>query len=259
MEALSFVLAFLAGLVSIFSPCVLPLLPVVLGTAASEHKSGPAALAAGLALSFLCLGLLVATMGHVLGLAADALRAFSASLLVAIGLVLAVPPLHARVSLATAPLGAWAEQRFGGGSRRGLDRSLGGQGLGGQGLGGQGLGGQFGLGLLLGAVWTPCVGPTLGAASVLAAQGREISSVVLTMLSFAIGASLPLLLLGLLSQRALTRWRGRLAASGAMSKALIGVTLVTLGALVLTGYDKTVEAQLLDIMPSWLVEMTTTF
>ena len=93
----------------------------------------------------------------------------------------------------------------------------------------------------------------------LAAQGREISSVVLTMLSFAIGASLPLLLLGLLSQRALTRWRGRLAASGAMSKALIGVTLVTLGALVLTGYDKTVEAQLLDIMPSWLVEMTTTF
>jgi cytochrome c-type biogenesis protein len=244
MEALSFGLAFAAGIVSIFSPCVLPLLPVVLGTAVSTHRLGPVALAAGLVLSFLGLGLIVAMMGHVLGLGADALRGFAAWLLVAIGIVLLVPPLYARVSLVAAPLGAWAEQRFGGGSRQGLNR---------------GLGGQFGLGLLLGAVWTPCVGPTLGAASALAAQGLALSSVVLTMLSFAIGASLPLLLLGFVSQRALTRWRGRLAASGAASKALIGVTLVALGALVLTGYDRTAEARLLDIMPSWLVEMTTTF
>src|SRR5262245_57766204 len=143
METLSFALAFAAGLVSIFSPCVLPLLPVVLGTAASEHKLGPVALAAGLVLSFLSLGLIVATMGHALGLGADALQAFAASLLVVVGIVLVVPPLYARVSLAAAPLGAWADQRFGGGAHRGLHRGVGGQGLGGQGLGGQGLGGQF--------------------------------------------------------------------------------------------------------------------
>jgi cytochrome c-type biogenesis protein len=48
--------AFLAGVFSSLSPCVLPLIPLVLGAAVSEHKYGPAALAAGLALSFAAVG-----------------------------------------------------------------------------------------------------------------------------------------------------------------------------------------------------------
>lgn len=55
--------------------------------------------------------------------------------------------------------------------------------------------GQFGVGVLLGAVWSPCVGPTLGAASLLASQGRDLGVVALTMLLFGFGAALPLLLL----------------------------------------------------------------
>ena len=52
-------LAFIAGVLSTLSPCVLPLLPIVLGTAVSEHRAGPVALAAGLALSFVTVGLFV--------------------------------------------------------------------------------------------------------------------------------------------------------------------------------------------------------
>jgi hypothetical protein len=134
MEFASLGLAFLAGLVSIFSPCVLPLLPVVLGTAVSEHRLGPVALAAGLALSFLILGLFVATIGFSLGLDSELFRAIAAVLLLIVGIVLVVPSLQAQLSLATAPLGNWIEQRFGGTaegphgsvwcrrpSRRGLD------------------------------------------------------------------------------------------------------------------------------------------
>src|SRR6266704_1793695 len=104
MEFVSLGLAFLAGLVSTFSPCVLPLLPVVLSTAVSEHRLGPAALATGLALSFLVLGLF-GTVGAIL--------------LLVVGIVLVVPVLQARLSLAIAPLGIWIEQRFGGPAKKG--------------------------------------------------------------------------------------------------------------------------------------------
>jgi len=240
MEFVSLGLAFLAGLVSIFSPCVLPLLPVVLSTAVSEHRLGPVALAAGLALSFLILGLFVATVGFSLGLDSELFRTIAAVLLLSVGIVLMVPALQTRLSLATAPLGNWMEQRFGGCAKKGLT-------------------GQLGVGVLLGAVWTPCVGPTLGAASVLAAQGRDLVQVGLTMLVFAVGAALPLLLLGLVSREALIRWRGRMLATGTTGKLVLGLVVVATGALILTGYDKLVEAALLRFTPEWLSTIGTGF
>ena len=80
-------LAFLAGILSVLSPCVLPLLPLVLGAAASEHRLGPAALAGGLALSFVVIGLFVATIGFAIGLDAGVFRVAAAILLVLVGLV----------------------------------------------------------------------------------------------------------------------------------------------------------------------------
>ena len=84
-------LAFLAGLLSVLSPCVLPLLPLVLGAASSEHRYGPVALAGGLALAFVAIGLFVATIGFGLGLDTDVFRKGAALLLVGLGLVLMLP------------------------------------------------------------------------------------------------------------------------------------------------------------------------
>jgi cytochrome c-type biogenesis protein len=119
--------------------------------------------------------------------------------------------------------------------------------------------GQFGVGVLLGAVWTPCVGPTLGAASVLAAQGRDLIQVGLIMLVFAIAAALPLLLLGCLSREAVTRCRDRMLAAGTRGKTLLGLALVATGGLIVTGSDKVLEAALLHLTPAWLTDVTTRF
>ncbi|MDB5577438.1 MAG: cytochrome biosis protein [Bradyrhizobium sp.] len=240
MEYASLGLAFIAGLVSILSPCVLPLLPVVLGTAVSEHRLGPLALAAGLALSFLVLGLFAATIGFSLGLDSEFFRHLAAVLLLLVGVILAVPALQALLAMLTAPFGNWVQVRFGGGRRQGLP-------------------GQFALGILLGAVWTPCIGPTLGAASVLAAQGRDLVQVGLTMFVFAVGTALPLLLLGLASREALMRWRGRMLATGSTTKMVLGIILVLTGAIILTGIDKRLEAALLQITPAWITEIGTRF
>ena len=137
---------------------MLPLLPIVLGSALSEHRAGPLALAGGLALSFVVIGLAVATVGFAIGLDAGVFRMVAGILLIAVGVVLLAPRLQAQFALAAGPVGNWTEQRFGGFSTSGL-------------------GGQFAVGLLLGAVWSPCVGPTLGAASVLASQGKDLGAV----------------------------------------------------------------------------------
>jgi cytochrome c biogenesis protein CcdA len=97
-------LAFLAGVLTVLSTCVLPLLPIVLGAAASQHRFGPLALAGGLALSFTAIGLFVATIGFAAGLDTGFFRTVSAVLLIGVGLVLLVPRLQEQFALAAAPV-----------------------------------------------------------------------------------------------------------------------------------------------------------
>ena len=233
-------LAFLAGLLSIVNPCVLPLLPIVLAGAASEHRAGPLALAAGLALSFTAIGLFVAAIGFSIGIDGDFFRGIGAVLFVALGAVLLVPAFSARVAVVAGPVANRAEQAFAG-------------------LVPTGLGGQFAVGALLGAVWVPCSGPTIAAASVLAAQGERLVDVAVTMLTFGLGAALPLALLGLVSREAMLSWRTRMMVAGKGLRTALGAILVVLGLAILTGLDRTAETALLDIAPNWLIELTTRY
>ena len=118
MEFGSAGLAFLAGLLSILSPCVLPLLPIVLGTAAAEHRLAPAALAGGVALSFVAIGLVVATIGYGIGLDGDVFRIAAAVLMILVGTVLAVPTLQVSVATAGGPVSDWADRHLSGFSTR---------------------------------------------------------------------------------------------------------------------------------------------
>jgi len=127
-----------------------------------------------------------------------------------VGVLLLVPRLQEQFAVAAGPVSQW-----GGGY---LDN-----------FAATGLAGQFGLGLLLGAVWSPCVGPTLGAASLLAAKGENLGQVAITMLAFGIGAALPLMLLGFLSREAMQRWKGRIMKAGRGGKTLLGVQLRAVG------------------------------
>ncbi|MBB5052365.1 cytochrome c biogenesis protein CcdA [Afipia massiliensis] len=233
-------LAFAAGLLSILSPCVLPLLPIVLGAAVTQHRWGPLALAAGLAISFTGLGLLIAVAGFSLGLDANVFRVVAAIIMIAMGLVLLMPAWQTRLATAGGPVSDWTDRTFGGFS-------------------GSGLSGQFAMGLLLGAVWSPCVGPTLGAASLLASQGRDLAQVAVTMVAFGLGAALPLAILGLLSRSALMRMRWRMLSAGQFGKALLGVALLLIGIGIVTGADKWIETALVNASPAWLTDLTTRF
>jgi cytochrome c-type biogenesis protein len=238
--AASIGLGALAGALSVLSPCVLPLLPLVLGAAAAAHRFGVVALVSGVAVSFTALGLLVATIGAAVGLDDEAVRDVAAALLVLLGAILLSEGLQQRFAVVTAGLGN-AGSRAAGRIRGG------------------GAGGQFLLGVLLGAAWSPCVGPTLGAASLLAAQGRTLPLVAAVMLAFGIGAAAPLLLIGTLSRQAMLRWRGRLMQAGKGGKRALGGLTVAVGVMILTGADHRLETLLVALTPAWLSDLTTRY
>lgn len=240
MSSLSPALAFLAGALSILSPCVLPLLPIILGGAASAHRWGPVALAAGLAVSFTVVGLALATIGYSIGLDGGSVRLAGGVALGILGAIIIMPALRERFASATGPIAAWGQAR--------LDR-----------LNTQGLGGQASLGAVLGLVWSPCVGPTLGAATLLASQGRDLSQVAFVMLCFGLGAAGSLALVGYASRRWLGAWRSRLRSGGELGRLLLGLALLLVSAALITGADKWLETHLLAISPDWLTRLTTRF
>lgn len=237
---LNIFLAYLAGVLTILSPCVLPLVPIVLAGAQSKGRWGPVALGLGLTSSFTLVGLFVALIGFSVGLDGDVFRIFGGAIMVLIGLILVTPPAQVWLASAAGPLMGWAQggmQRFETG----------------------GVWAQAGLGILLGLVWAPCVGPTLGAASILAAQGQSLPAVGVTMLIFGVGAATPLVLVGLASRQTLMRFRNRMLAAGSNGKRLLGCLLLVLGLLIVSGLDRRLETALVQASPTWLTELTTRY
>jgi cytochrome c-type biogenesis protein len=228
-------LGFAAGALGTLSPCVLPLLPLVVAGAVERHRLGPLVLAGGLATSATVLGFAVALLGFTLD--RDLVRVVAGTLLVLVGAVLLIARLDVALARATSPIAARAAAL--------LAR-----------LGPRGLAGQLVVGALLGALWTPCGGPTLGGAIGLAAQRRSLAAAAAVMAAYSLGAVVPVLLLAYGSRRLVTR-PDRFARITRIAKPAVGVLLVLVGMLSITGGDKVLESRLLDVMPAWLVDLTT--
>lgn len=236
----SYGLGFLAGLLSTLSPCVLPLIPILLGSATNTHPRAPLALAGGLAISYAVIGTTLAWAGAALNIDAGLVRNIAAIVLGLLGLVLMSASLQRRFATATSGLGDTGNSLL---NRMQPD----------------GLWGQFAIGLVLGVVWSPCVGPTLGAAVVLASQGTQLPQVSLLMGVFGLGAALPVVVLAYVSRSAMMRIRGRLMQAGKNGKIVLGVIMLAIALLILSGADKTLEAWLVEHSPAWLTTLTTRF
>jgi len=232
----TFVLSFGAGALSVLAPCVLPLLPIVVASALQAHAYGPLALAAGHAISSAATGVLFAAFTLSAGIDRDVARLVAAALMAGAGTFLIVPRLQEGFARVTTPLATGAGS---------LTARL-----------PAGLGGQFLLGILLGAVWTPCAGPTLAAAIGLAMRSESVLYAGSVMLAFGVGAVVPVLIVAYGSRRVLGGGPG-LARFVVVAQPAMGVVLLLVGVLALTGADKVAEAWMVDHMPAWLLALTT--
>ena len=234
------VFGYLAGLLTLLNPCVLPVLPVILIGALNQHRLGPLALCSGLSLAFVTLGIFVASLGPTLGIDDYLVSKTAAVLMVLFGIILLVPAASARFSLAAS----------------GVSNSFAAQT---NNVSDKGLKGQFVTGLLLGAVWSPCIGPTLGGAIALASQGGNLLWASTIMLAFALGVSTIILVLASVSREALMRRRDSMQNLSKYARPIMGALLLIVGLALFFNLHHVVEIWAVQNLPYWLQDLSVKF
>lgn len=233
-------LSLAAGSLTTLSPCVFPLLPLVLGGALQANRFAPVALGLGMASSFAAIGMLVGAAGPALGLDGDLVRVAGAWLLIAFAAVMLVPAWSDRFTQWMAPLASGANaasQRLSGGS----------------------LASAFGLGAVLGLVWSPCSGPLLASALTLVASEGGIGRGGLILGLFGVGAAVPLVAVAYASRAGFNQARGWVLARIHGIKNVFALLLGGMGLLILTGGDKWLEARVNAWLPEGWLRLTTLF
>lgn len=230
------VLAYLAGLLTLINPCVLPVLPIVLASSLQTDPRAPLALAAGMGLSFVAVGTGVAAIGPAFGIYPEDVTRVAALVMAGFGAVLVLPALGRRFSTVSAGLAAAADARIATAPR--------------------GLGGEFAGGALLGAVWSPCIGPTLGAAIALASTGQDLGRAALVMAAFAAGVATLVLAAAYGLRGWLRQNMRRMVAWSARARPVMGWVFIAVGIALFLGLNHVLEAAALRFLPAWFVDLS---
>jgi len=230
-------LSLAAGSLTTLSPCVLPLLPLVVGSSLQGNRFAPVAMGAGMTLSFALIGMVLGALGPALGIDGDTVRVAGAAMLIAFAIVMLVPALGDRFSQWMLPIASQAQNA----SSR---------------LDGRTLTSALLLGGVLGLVWSPCSGPLLGSALSLVASEGGVARGGVVLGVFGLGAALPLVLVAYASRKGFVRVRDWVLARIDRVRRGFALLLGLVGVAILTGGDKWLEAQVLRVLPDAWVNLT---
>jgi cytochrome c-type biogenesis protein len=233
------IMSFMAGNVAVLSPCVLPAVPFIVSSALEQHKLGPIAISLGLLTSFTFIGASVAMFGSFLGLELNNVREISAWLMILMGFTFISVTMQNGMNSFFNRFANKANTLL-------TTTNL------------TGLKGQYILGLIVGAVWSPCIGPTLGSSIALAGQsGSRIQGSVLILI-YGFGIIVPFLVLAY-GTRHLGKSKTKLMALASNGKVFLGILMISFGISVLSGLDKKLEGLAFDLMPKALLSWLTSF
>lgn len=218
-------LAVLGGVLTVLSPCILPILPVLVGRSLQSHSYGPVALVAGLVGGFAAAGSLLGVTTSWFTGCANLLRYGAIALLLILGLLAIFPTLNYRL-FSYLPIGKRPKESV----RIGLM-------------------GEFWLGTQLGLLWTPCAGPILGGIIVLAAVNHQVAGAFGLLVAYGVGAALPMLMIAY-GGRAFSRRILKLRSHSAMLQRVGGVMIVVTAIFILLGRDVQVQLWLAPLFPT---------
>jgi len=226
--------AFLAGIVTVLSPCILPVLPIVLSSATVGGKRYPLGIVSGFILSFSFFTLFLTRLVSWLGISANGLRYFSMAVILTFGLVLVVPQLKKLyqdlISKLTSKAGKSKTKSTGY------------------------LGGLL-VGASLGLIWTPCVGPILASVIALALTGSVDGTAILVTVAYAVGTAIPMLLIMLGGRALLNRVPWLLNHLESIHK-FFGVLLIIIAIALAFNLDRKFQTFILEAFPNYGTALT---
>ncbi|MBI4139052.1 cytochrome c biogenesis protein CcdA [Candidatus Uhrbacteria bacterium] len=228
---LQFLFALLAGAVTVAGPCILPLLPIILGTSTvKQHPSRPLFIILGFILSFSFFAILLGVFGARLGIDPEIFRTVAAIMIGFFGFTMLFPKIQESLFAKLQPLLQKLTPRTDPGR---ADLSSG-----------------FVLGASLGLVWTPCAGPVLGSILTLVAAKQNLAQAGALLFAYALGAGIPMLGIAYGGQAATSRVRAITKHSATIQRGF-GAVIILVAIGLLTGADRTVQTWLIQNVP-WL-------
>ena len=212
--------AFLAGIVTVLSPCILPILPIVL-SGVSGDKKRPFGIIVGFILSFTLFTLFLATLVRLTGIPANTLRIVAGIILLIFGLSLLLPQFQALTEKLFSKLSVFAPKSNAH----------------------SGFWGGFVIGLTIGIIWTPCVGPILASVIALAATSQVSTTTFLITLCYSIGTAIPMFLIMYGGRNLLNKIPWLLKNTAAIQKTF-GVLMIIFALAIFTNIDQQIEGYL---------------
>lgn len=222
--------AFISGLVTIFAPCIWPLLPIILSASTSGGHKKPLGITLGIVISFALITLTISYIVKIIPFDPEVLRYFAVVVIGFLGLTLVIPALSAKLEAAVSRLSG----KFGIVSNPTKT----------------GFWSGFVTGFALGIVWTPCAGPILATIATLAATQAVNLNVILVTIVYVIGVGIPLFIFAtagsalFAKSRVLSKYTGRI-------QQVFGVIMIVTAVSIATNYDKVIQTKLLDVFPSY--------
>ncbi len=215
--------AFLAGIFTVLSPCILPILPAILSAGTAQGKLRPLGIIVGLVCSFTFFTLTLTAIVHATGLSSNLLRYMAILLIFLFGLVMIFPRLSNWFAQITAPV-ATLGQHLQGKSSTGF------------------IGGMI-FGLALGLLWTPCAGPILAAITTLVATHAINLLTVLMTISYSVGAGIPMFLIAYGGSRIIQSSRF-LSQHAEGIRQVFGVLMILVAAVLFFHWDMMLERKI---------------
>jgi len=232
---------YVAGVLTALSPCVLPLLPIVVGGAMQQHRAAPLLMGLGMTTAFATGGLLIGALGPVLGLDPVWMHQIAAWSLILFGLALLFEPLTRLISRMVQPLALTADLMA---EEIGQKRSplM-----------------AFLFGGLLGLAWSPCAGPMLVSSVALVASGQDALLGAFLLGLFGLGAATPMVMAAYASRAGFRRVRMWAMGNNRRLRIDFGILAILSGIILASGLDKMIATQVMAILPDGWLELITRF
>jgi cytochrome c biogenesis protein CcdA len=233
--------SFFAGVLTIFSPCILPMVPFVVRSSFQRSKWGPVLLAFGVSISFSISTYIIATSGQLLGITPDKLKILSGLFLLVASILFIFPSFTNKISMVLSPINNKIQKFQNGKISKNKSVYM-----------------EFVNGLFLGPIWAPCSGPTLAVIIGIIINTPETKSSIILLAIFSIGSILPILFFSYGAKSLVEKFQKKSLASSNKIKIGLGIFCGIMAILILSGFDKVLETQLLKIIPESITNISLT-